>query len=286
MSASPHRQFALTNTKVEDIRKVKDMRSWIGLFKTLHIATPDTSSILEPFETVTAKKESQEEFPWTHSLEKEFRNAKEKINQLVTLYLPAPDDQLILQTDASKQGLGHILYAVKDDKKLPACIHSVKLPEKCKRWCPCEIEGLGLAVGIDKEYDIIRESKHPLIIETDSKPVNEAMKLINQGKFSTNARMSSILTNLNRTPIKTRHISGKAKLNPMADIQSRIPPACNSEHCSIHKFLTETMDSILGDNARYNAIKSKMSKQLHTSIEMCGRMLKLQTKHVVKQESY
>ena len=39
LKASPHRKFALTNTKVEDITKVKDMRSWVGLFKTLHIAT-------------------------------------------------------------------------------------------------------------------------------------------------------------------------------------------------------------------------------------------------------
>ena len=58
------------------------------------------------------------------------------------------------------------------------------------------------------------------MIESDSKPVNEALKLINRGKFSTSARMSSILTNMNRTPIIARHISGKARLNPGADIQS------------------------------------------------------------------
>ena len=45
---------------------------------------------------------------------------------------------------------------------------------------PCEIEGLALAVGIDKEYDLIHESIHPLIVESDSKPVDEALRLINK----------------------------------------------------------------------------------------------------------
>ena len=255
LQPSPHRQLALTNTKTEDILKVRDMRSWVGLFKTLHMATPNISTILAPFETASAGKDSNEDFIWDFKLEKLFRQAKEKISQMVTLYLPSPEDQLILQTDASKQGLGHILYALKEEKKLPVRIHSVKLPNKCIKWCPCETESLGLAAGIEKEYNIVRESNKPLIIETDNKPVFEAIKLINKGKFSARARMSSILTNVNRTPIKIRHISGKAKLNAMADLQSRIPPQCTSEHCSIRKFLENTVDSIIEDGPKNNSIK-------------------------------
>ena len=161
----------------------------------------------------------------------------------------------MLQTDASRQGLGHILYAIKEGKKVPARIHSVRLPEKCRNWCPCEIEGLGLAVGIDKEYDLIRESKLPLIVESDNKPVNEALKLINKGKFSTSARMSSILANANRTPITPKHISGKARLNPIADLQSRIPPKCTSEYCSVRKFLTEAVQSIVEDGPKLSTMQ-------------------------------
>ena len=53
LEASPHRKFALTNTKVEDIKKIQDMRSWVGLFKTLHIVTPQIAQILAPFETLS-----------------------------------------------------------------------------------------------------------------------------------------------------------------------------------------------------------------------------------------
>ena len=58
LKASPHRKLALTNTRIEDIKKIKDMRSWVGLFKTLHIATPNIATILAPFEAATAGKDS------------------------------------------------------------------------------------------------------------------------------------------------------------------------------------------------------------------------------------
>ena len=258
LEASPHRKFALSNTKIEDIRKVHDMRSWVGLFKTLHIVTPRISEILSPFEQATAGKDSKDDFQWTHELQSKFREAKNGIEKLVTLFLPSPEDQLIMETDASKgggknnlpAGIGHILFVLKDGQKLPVRIHSTKLPDKCKKWQACEIETLAFAVGIDKEYDLIRESKHPLIICTDSKPVHQAVKLINSGKFSTSARMSSFLTNVNRTRIETRHISGKARLNPLSDLQSRSPAECDSEYCSVHKFIKDAIDSVVDEGAK------------------------------------
>ena len=254
--ASPHRKLALTNTNIDDIKTVNDMRSWVGLFKTLHIVTPQISQLLSPFDVATSSKDTKDSFEWTFELEKRFREAKDTINKLVTLYLPSPNDQLILETDAANgagltpAGIGHVLYAMKGGKKLPVRLHSSKLPEKCKKWSPCDNEGLALAAGINKEYDIIRESKHPLIIQTDSKPVHEAIKLVNSGKFSASARISSFLTNINRTNIESRHISGKAKLNPISDIQSRYPCNCDAEFCSIHKFIKESVDSVVDPGAK------------------------------------
>ena len=55
--------------------------------------------------------------------------------------------------------------------------------------------------------------------------------------------MSSFLTNVNKTKIESKHISGKVKLNPIADLQSRNPADCRSEFCSICKFINETITS-------------------------------------------
>ena len=264
LQVSPHRKIALINTTINDIKNVQDMRSWVGLFKTLHIATPHISNILAPFEKAVAGRDSKDSIEWDFELEKRFRKAKESLNDLATLYLPSPHDQLLLETDAAKgggkhnlpAGIGHVLYAIKDGKKIPVRFHSAKLPDKCKKWSPCEVEALALAAGVNKEYDIIRESKLPLIIQPDSKPVHEAIKLINNGKFSASARMSSFLTNVNRTNIETRHISGKAKLNPLSDVQSRSPPKCNSEFCSIHKFIDESVHNVIDEGAKNCSINA------------------------------
>ena len=264
LSASPHRKLGIMNTKVEDIKTVKDMRSWIGLFKTLHMITPNITNTLEPFETNTAGRDSSDRFHWTHELETLFNQAKRKVDTQIKLYLPAPEDQLIMETDAARgsdklnqpAGIGHIIFALKDNIKLPVRIHSTKLPDKCRKWSPCEVEALAFAVGIDKEYDLLRESNHPLIICPYSKPVHEAVKRINGGKFSTSARMSSFLTNVNRTPIISKHISGKANLNPIPDLQSKYPASCQSDHCSIHKFIDDIIDSAVDSSAKNCSINT------------------------------
>ena len=47
--------------------------------------------------------------------------------------------------------------------------------------------------------------------------------MINEGKFSSSARMSSFLTNVNKTKIESKHISisGKAKLNPASTLEQK-----------------------------------------------------------------
>ena len=87
------------------------------------MATPQISTLLAPFEHATSGKESAEKFKWNFDLEKQFRHAKNQIEQLITLYLPAPKDQLVLQTDGSKQGLGSYSFCNQGRQEIP-CSHS------------------------------------------------------------------------------------------------------------------------------------------------------------------
>ena len=257
---SPHRRSSLVNTRQEDIKKVKDMRSWLGLYKTLRRATPNIAILLDALEQAVATKESKEDFLWTHELEMRFREAKSAVKDMHTLYLPSPDDQLCMEPDGAKMtpGIGHLLYAIKEETKVPVRFHSLKLPEKCKRWQPCEVEALAFATGIEAEYDLIRESKHPLLIRPDSKVVAEAAQLVKKGKFSTSSRINSFLTNVNKVAIKVAHISGKAGLNEAGDHQSRHPSQCNTEVCSVCRFVDAKVDSII-DTAAKNAAAQVLS---------------------------
>ena len=95
---------------MEDIKKVKDMRSWLGLYKTLRRATPNIYAILDPLEKAVAGQESNSDIKWNHDLEMSFKAAKHRIPLMHTLYLPSPDDQLMLEPDGAKMtpGIGSV----------------------------------------------------------------------------------------------------------------------------------------------------------------------------------
>ena len=131
LESSPHRKLALENTTINDIKTVRDLRSWIGLFKTLHIATPHLATKLAPLEEIAAGRPSNEKIVWTYSMENALKLAKQSLKNLVTLYLPSPDDQLVLEVDAAKggkdnthTGIGHVLYAIKNGEKQIVRLHS------------------------------------------------------------------------------------------------------------------------------------------------------------------
>jgi len=256
LNPSPHRQLALKNTKQDDIKTVKDMRSWIGLYKTLLIATPNLATIMDPFDHETADRDSREKITWTTQLTCAFTKAKNHIDNVKELYLPSPEDQLLLVPDGSQKtpGIGHVLYAVVNGHRKPVRYHSVKLPENCKKWSPCEIEALAFATGIQAEKDLIKESKHPLLIAPDSSPVKDAVNLIKKGRFSASARMNSFMTNINRFPIEVLHVSGKANLNAVGDMQSRNPSTCTSIACAICTFVQTSINSVLNPTASLGAI--------------------------------
>ena len=92
-------------------------------------ASPNLTLLLDPFDQIVAGKDSKDVIEWDESLKMSFNKAKEAIDNMQTLYLPSPDDQLLLVVDAakSKPGIGHILYAVKNNSKLPVSFHSNKL---------------------------------------------------------------------------------------------------------------------------------------------------------------
>ena len=257
LEPSPHRRNALVNTKQEDLKKVKDVRSWLGLYKTLRRATPTIHNILDSLEQAVSDKPSTEHFVWTHELEKRFREAKSAIKDMHTLYLPDPNDQLLMTPDGAVKtpGVGHVLFAVKGEERLPVRFHSVKLPEGCKKWSPCEVEALAFATGIEAEYDLIRESKKPLLICPDSKVVADAVKLIKQGKYSASSRINRFITNVNKVKLEVHHVSGKAKLNLGGDNQSRMPSECTSELCTICRFVTDQIDTVVDPAAKCAAVQ-------------------------------
>ena len=122
---SPHRRSSLLNTKEEDIKTVQDMRSFIGLYKTLHIATPAMSRFITPLEDTVQNLQSKDKYQWNHAASQRFREAKSHIKTNHTLYLPHPNDQLVIKPDgASNQpGIDQTLFRFKNKALVPVRYH-------------------------------------------------------------------------------------------------------------------------------------------------------------------
>ncbi len=251
LAPSPHRMISLKNTCFNDITTIKDMRSWLGLYKTLMPASPNLTLILDPFDKVIADRDSKDTVDWNETLKMHFNKAKEAIDSIQTLYLPDPNDQLLLVVDAAKvnPGLGHTLYAIKENRKLPVAFHSTKLSESHSKWHSCELEALAFSVAIQSEYHILKECKNPVIIAPDSKAVADAINLIKKGRHSSNPRIQALITNVNRIPFIVQLANGKNKLNICGDYQSRYASKCDSQHCAICDFIQNASDSILNPHA-------------------------------------
>ena len=246
LSPSPHRINSLKNITYADIKCIKDLRSWIGLYKTMMPSAPNLTLMLDPFDQIVAGKDSKDEIEWDNSLKMSFNKAKEAIDNMQTLYLPSPDDQLLLVVDAAKTkpGIGHILYAIKNNSKLPVSFHSNKLSDHHSKWHSCELEALAFATAITAEYNMLKESKKPIIIAPDSKAVADAVNLIRKGQHSSNPRIQTLITNVNRLPILVQLVSGKSNLNACGDNQSRFPSSCNVEHCAICNFVSDSGNTL------------------------------------------
>ena len=269
LSPSPHRVNAIKNTTQTDIKTVKDMRSWLGLYKTLLPASPRLTLLLHPFDLEVADRDSKDDITWTRDLAHHFTVATEAVNELQTLYLPHPEDQLLIEVDAAKvnPGLGHTVYAIKDNKKIPVAFHSVKLSPHHSKWMACELEALAFSTAIQAEYNIIKEAKKPVILSPDSKPVADAIKLIKKGQYSSSPRIQSFINNVNRIPISVQLASGKTQQNISSDYQSRHPSNCEAQHCAICSFTEDLSNSVLLPTCNNIAVDTSSNRQAWKKIQ-------------------
>lgn len=248
LSPSPHRKEALADTNQEDIKNVKDLRSWLGLYKTFIQHTPNLSNILDPLDKIVGGKESKDVITWTHELSNAFEQAKQHIATITEVYLPHPSDQLILTTDGAKTppGVGFLLQAKNSEGIIkPVRHYSVKLKPHHSKWYPCEIETVAFGTAIEAFYDVIKESTKPVIICPDSKPVCDAVKLLQSGKFSISPRIQTFLNNVGKITADVHHISGKSGQNKAADYRSRNTSDCNSDKCQLCNYVKDQTDSVI-----------------------------------------
>ena len=156
-----------------------------------------------------------------------------------------------------------------DLASLPVQYHSAKLKPHMISWNPCEIEAVSAGTAIEAYYHILKESKLPIILGTDSKPVYDAANLIQKGQFSMSPRITKFLNNINRVDVQVKHVSGKLGHNYIPDYLSRQEtPDCTADKCQICNFINQTTDEILDQTARQGAISIETFLQPNSTTPM------------------
>ena len=265
-----HRQQCLSIAEIP--KTAKQLRSFIGGYRQFQKCQPNTAFILKGMEEFLSKHKvsSSQKLEWTDQLRKEFDLSKEKIKHLDKLYLPKPDDQLVLTTDWCKSGVSGTLWAVVDDVFRVVARMSTRTDRNMENMMPCDGETCAVYIAAKcATFSLpIKAANKRTICLVDNKTSCQAAKLLQQGKFSTSRIINQLLSSISELNLEFQHLSGKMGQNFTDDFGSRNPVSCpGGEHCKVCSFVADC--SKLSNNS--SIFFSVGSMSIIASIESMGK---------------
>ena len=198
------RDFPTPNTK-------KQVRQFLGLTgyyrRFIENYAEHTFALTE-----ATKKSAPERVVQSKMLIDECLYLKHALCSLPSLTLAVPDDQFLLQTDASGVGIGAVLSVVRDGVELPVAFFSRKLQPRERRYGATELEGLAVVASVT-HFDAYLVT-HPFTIETD----HRALVFLNSADHK-NGRLARWAMRLQPYSFDIRYRVGPLNIN--ADVLSR-----------------------------------------------------------------
>ena len=200
---------------------------------------------MSPLEASIKGLEGKQLIPWNSDLTKHFQDAQKALHKPDVLTIPRKSDKLTMMVDASpvNSGISATLFLSRGNSLLIADNFSLKLKSHQIGWQPCELEALAITAGVKHFSPYIRESDHPLMIYTDSKPCVQAYNKLLKGHFSASARISTFLSCLSDYNVTLSHIKGTD--NTISDFTSRNPQQCTESDCQICTFVDELSNTVV-----------------------------------------
>lgn len=200
-------------TSAEPPTNRKQLKAFLGIVGWLREFIPRAAEISAPLTDLLG---NQRPWKWTSAAAEAFRILKEQAHNIQPLHRPDATLPFILQTDASKVGLGAVLYQQKGNQKQVIAYASAKLNPVEQRYHINEQECLSVIWGI-KRYRHLLEDR-PFTLRTDSK----ALTWLNTMKDS-RAKLTRWALMLQEYKFTIEHCPGKE--NQLPDALSRHPEA-------------------------------------------------------------
>ena len=216
------REGLKTNTRlVEAVRDfpvpkaVHDVRRFLGMASYYRRFIYNFARIAAPLHYLT-KKDSQ--WLWTPRCESAFKDLKERLVTAPVLSYPSFNQEYILETDASIQGLGAVLSQLQsDDKPHPVAYASRALSPSERNYGITELETLAVVWGISHFHHLLYGNS--VTVYTDHTSVRAVLESPNP--TAKHARWWTRVYGQGLKDVKIRYQAGRE--NKSADALSRSP---------------------------------------------------------------
>ena len=246
LSPSKHKLDPLA--QCDKPKTIKGLRSFLGgvRFHEICLPGPLLAAATQSLDReIPASKDGKEQIIWTKEMESAFAKIQNILKNPLTITIPKEGDTPIIISDACTSlpagGTKLLLQRPGREGYLPSFNFGCRLPESYKNWSTCEVEAFMLNKGIEKMEHFLKICNRPGICLIDSKPVVQAKLKLDQGKFSSSARVQNLLTNISAKRMVIQHISAKlpTPLLQMIDFYSRNPVNCDVNNCRICREVKE-----------------------------------------------
>ena len=202
--------------KMEIPQDVEMMRSFLGLINYLNWFSPQLFELSDPLRQICRQKE---EFQLTEACEIAFHQCKEEISKNITLHYFNLKSPTILQTDASKKGLGPMLL----QNSTLVMFASRALTGSEKNYQNLEWECLATIWGMEKFHYFLYGKQ--VTLETDQKPL---VAIYKKHMVEISPRIQCLIVrSFPYQPFNIRYQKGVEI--PLADALSRVTPLSMEE---------------------------------------------------------
>ena len=242
-----HRQNTLLTC--EKPITIKELRSFLGTYHTFYKCQKRHNLLLSPLTKILSNNPtSGQKIVWTPEQTKAFHESQKAAAELDKLYTPKQTDQLVITSDYAEKGtnmeagISATLWAVVDREWFVVARMSAEIEPLQRHLNPCDGEATAIYVAakISTFAVPIRASTKKTQAMVDSKPLVEAAKLLNQGKFSTSKIINNVMASISDKNLEFHHLSGKLFKNCPDDFGSRFPAPCKDPNsCKVHTFIRE-----------------------------------------------
>ena len=280
---SPHHVLKAKQTKIKDIQKITDLRTYLGFCRFLAKHMRRSTDVFGNLQKLVGL-DGNTIIDWDKDegfLRKEFDKTKKALNELTEL---TPFDRLkqaYILVDSSKLGTGAILYQ-QDSNGINRVIefYSRKRPdsERKRSLSSCLLETAGMVGALAFWRRYLQDQDLPVIVFTDSASlVKVAARFARNEVPSDIGLINKCFSHIEGIQVQVRHLAGKSDPIQGVDIMSRLTnlPDCSND-CDICKLAgipSETPKqfvqkvSVNGFIARVTAFNKKMYQIFKVSEE-------------------